>query len=100
MHEQELSAIRQGAEIQALKPYMDNEIAILQKAVVSFILASVNNGTLTPEIALSKWIEYVSYFKLQQKLEQRIRIGQSVGAEHAETLDFPVSNGYTPVSTT
>lgn len=88
MNENDLSAIRIGAELQSLKPYMDNEITGMQKAVVSFVLAAVNSGTLTPEVALTKWVEYISYSKLQQKLEQRIRVGQSVGATHSETLDF------------
>lgn len=88
MNENDLSAIRIGAELQNMKPYMDSEIAGMQKAVVSFILAAVNNGTLTPDIALSKWVEYISYQKLGMKLEQRIRIGQSVGAQVGDNLDF------------
>lgn len=88
MKVEELSAIRHGAELQNMKPYMDNEIEQLQKAVVSFILASVNSGTLTADIALAKWIEYVSYSKLQQKLNQRIAVGQSLGAAQKGALDF------------
>lgn len=76
----DLGLIRVGAEIQSMKPYMDAEISGMQKAVVSSVLAAVNNGTLTMEMALTKWHEYISYYKLNQKLEQRIRIGQSVGA--------------------
>lgn len=85
---EDLAAVRMGAEIQSIKPYMDNEIAGMQKAVVSFILAAVNNGTLTPDIALSKWVEYISYQKLGMKLDQRIRVGQSVGATIEQNLDF------------
>jgi hypothetical protein len=97
MKVEDLSAIREGAKIQSMKPYMDNEISGLQKAVISFVLAAVNNGTLTPEMALSKWVEYVSYVKLQQKLEQRIRIGQDIGAKNAQDLDFTAQTGYTAI---
>lgn len=100
MTEENLFAIRTGAEIQSFKPYMDSEISSMQKAVVSFVLAAVNSGTLTSEVALTKWIEYISYLKLQQKLEQRIRLGQSAGEQHAETLDFPLRSGYTSNSPT
>lgn len=100
MTEEALSAIRTGAEIQSFKPYMDNEISGMQKSVVSFVLAAVNSGTLTPEVALTKWVEYVSYLKLQQKLEQRIRIGQSAGQSVSNELDFPLRNSYTSPSTT
>lgn len=88
MTPEDLGAIRSGAELQSVKPYMDAEIAGLQKAVVSFVLSAVVNGTLTPEIALSKWVEYISYTKLSQKLDQRIRVGQSVGSHNTDTLDF------------
>lgn len=78
---EELGLIRHGAEIQQMKPYMDNEIAGMQKAVVSSVLAAVNNGSLTAEIALSKWMEYIAYQKLIQRFDQRIAIGVSIGAK-------------------
>lgn len=76
----ELSAIRHGAEIQSMKPYMDAEIISMQKAVVSSVLQAVNDGSLTAEKALSKWMEYIAYQKLLQKLDQRIAVGASIGA--------------------
>lgn len=88
MNANDLAAIRSGAEMQSVKPYMDQEIGGLQKSVVSFVLAEVNKGTLTPEIAFAKWVEYTSYIKLQQKLDQRIAVGKSVGENNAGTLDF------------
>lgn len=75
----ELFQIRSGAEIQQMKPYLDNEIAAMQKAVVSSVLAAVNNGSLTSEMALSKWMEYIAYQKLSQKFEQRVKVGQALG---------------------
>lgn len=95
MKPEDIQAIRHGETIQSLKPYMDNEISGMQKSVISFVLAAVNNGSLTPEIALTKWIEFISYQKLQQKLEQRIRIGQDLGAQHATDLDFEGKSRYT-----
>lgn len=88
MNTNDLSQIRLGAEMQNMKPYMDNEISSLQKSVVSFILSAVNAGTLTPEIAMSKWVEYVSYSKLQQRINQRIEVGKSVGGDQGDKLDF------------
>jgi len=86
----DLNAIRQGAELQNLKPYMDTEIGGMQKAVVSFVLSAVNKGELTPDMALSKWVEYIAYFKLSQKIDQRIRVGQSIGAENEVHLDIKI----------
>lgn len=93
MKAEDLGAIRVGAEIQSIKPYMDNEINGLQKSIISFILASVNSGTLTPDIAYTKWIEYVSYTKLGQKLDQRIRVGQSLGEAQGARLDLNTKLG-------
>lgn len=81
MTPEELSLIRTGAEIQQFKPYLDNEILTMQKAVVSSVLAAVNNGNLTAEMALSKWMEYIAYQKLTQKFNQRIAIGQTAGVK-------------------
>lgn len=77
----ELQAIRYGADLTNYKPYIDNEIANMQKAVVSSVLAAVNNGSLTSEMALSKWMEYIAYQKLIQKFDQRIAVGVSVGSK-------------------
>lgn len=87
----DLGIIRQGAEIQSMKPYMDAEIESMQKAVINSVLAAVNNGTLTTEMALTKWHEYISYFKLGQKLEQRVRVGLSVAKDNS--LDFNTKVG-------
>jgi len=88
MNEGDLAKIRHGAEIQQFKPYLDNEIEAMQKAVVSYVLHAVNAGELTADVALSKWMEYIAYVKLNQRLEQKVRIGQSVGAAQGDRLDF------------
>jgi hypothetical protein len=88
MKAEDLAAIRQGAELQSMKPYFDAEIANLQRAVVSSVLSAVNRGELTPEMALSKWMEYIAYAKLDQKLGQKIRVGQSIGQNNGQTLDI------------
>lgn len=83
---EDIGAIRQGAELNAVKPYLDNEIAGMQRAVVSSVLNAVNKGELTPEMAMSKWMEYIAYYKMSQKVEQRIAVGASVGS--SRNLDF------------
>lgn len=88
MKQEELTAIRLGAEMQNMKPYLVNEIDAMQKAVVNSVLAAVNGGSLTPEMALSKWMEYIAYMKLTQRVDQRIRIGQDIGIRAKDSLDF------------
>lgn len=79
---QDLGLIRNGAKINEMKPYLDSEILNMQKAVVSSVLAAVNNGTLSAEMALSKWMEYIAYQKLSQKLDQRIQVGISLSTQN------------------
>lgn len=79
MKVEDLSAMRTGVELAAMKPYIDAEVDAMQRAVVNNVHQMVNDGTLTPEIALSKWMEYIAYRKLNQKFLQKINIGHSIG---------------------
>lgn len=88
MSPEDLGVIRVGAELQNMKPYLDNEIEGMQSAIVNSVLVAVNNGSLSPEMALSKWMEYIAYKKLSQKFSQRIEIGKSTGGGLGQTLDF------------
>lgn len=85
MNAEALGQLRTSAEMAQLKPYMDTEVAAMQKAVVNSVLAAVNSGTLTPEMAMSKWMEYVAYHKMTQRFSQKIKMVpvNTVG------LDFP-----------
>jgi hypothetical protein len=100
MKVEDLAAIRHGAELQSIQPYMEHEINGLMKAVVSFVLGAVNTGSLTPEVAFAKWVEYVSYVKLQQKIKQRIEVGRSIGEKEKLELDKISPIGYTTQSNT
>lgn len=83
MKDTDLTALRVGAEIGGMKPYIDVEVASLQKAVVNSVLSAMNAGELTPDMAQQKWVEYLSYTKLSQKFEQRMAVGKAV------SVDFP-----------
>lgn len=86
---EDLAHIRTGAELSQMAPYVNSEVAGLQKAVVSAVLHAVNEGTLTPEMALSKWMEYIAYLKLNQKFSQRVAVGNSIAIANQPHLDIP-----------
>lgn len=69
-----LAQLRNSAELTQLKPYMEVEVAAMQKAVVNSVLSAVNSGTLTPEMAMSKWMEYVAYQKISSRFSQKINM--------------------------
>lgn len=86
MNAEKLAEVRYGAELQNFKPYIDNEITSMQMAIENSVLTAMNNGSLTAEMALTKWIEYLSYRKLGQRFSQKIQQGKT--ATNPETLDF------------
>lgn len=88
MKSEDLSAIQLGAKLQGTLPYFEEEVNNMQNAIVNSVLTAVNNGALTPDMAMSKWMEYIALRKLQQKFNQRIEIGKSVGAQIGSALDF------------
>jgi hypothetical protein len=88
MNVEQLGDIRVGSELQNIKPYIDHEVANMQRAVVNSVLSAVNSGELTPEMAMAKWMEYIAYMKLNQRFAQKIEVGKSVGQRVGNSLDF------------
>lgn len=95
MKEEDLGAIRLGAELQNMKPIIGAELSMMQKAIINSVLSAVNSGQLTPEMALSKWMEYIAYQKIIQRIDQRIEVGKSVGGVNSQKLDFSADPRYT-----
>lgn len=69
--EEELLAGRYAAELQGVRPYLDAEISSLQKSVVNSVLTAINSNSLTPDLALSKWHEYMAFDKLSKRLTSK-----------------------------
>lgn len=69
--EEELRAGRYAAELSGVKPYLDAEISSMQKSIVNSVTTAINSGTLTPDLALSKWHEYMAYTKLANRLTSK-----------------------------
>lgn len=88
MKPEELGSIRAGATAQNFKPYLDAEIESMQRAIVNSVTAAINNGSFTSDMAMMKWLEFISYKKLGQKFDQKIEVGKSVGAHTGSKLDF------------
>ena len=86
MKVEELAAMRTGVEIDAMRPYVQVEVDGMQRAVVNAVTMMVNEGTLTPEIAHAKWMEYIAYRKLLQRFDQKIKAGTDIGK--AQNLDL------------
>jgi len=79
MKVEDLAAMRIGVEMDTIRPYVEAEVNEMQKFVVNTVTSLVNAGTLTPEIALAKWMEYIAYRKLLQRFDHKIKHGASLG---------------------
>lgn len=88
MKVEELGEVREGLEIENFLPNIKAETLRMQNALVNGVAMQINKGELTPEIAQQKWIEYVSYMRLVQRFEQKVRMGHSVGEAHAVDLSL------------
>lgn len=79
MNTDDLRDMRIGAEISGAMPAIEAEIEALQRQIISSVAKSVQDGTLTPELAQEKWMEFIAAMRVKQRLEQKVRLGTSKG---------------------
>jgi hypothetical protein len=91
----ELASIREGVKLDALMPYVADEVSKMERALENRVQSELQAGTLTPEKALQAWIEKLSYRKLLSKFTQKVSIGQSMGQKHQSSLEKGSFNTYT-----
>lgn len=69
---EELSALRLGAELQNLRPYLKMDIEQQITGVMNSVSALVNKNELTPELAMLKWMEVITLRRILTRTDQRI----------------------------
>ena len=84
---EDLSAIREGAALSGVLPYLEEALNSMEDQLEGRVFASLNEGTLTPELALYAWMEKQSYRRLMRRFNQKVQIGLSVSQENQEELD-------------
>ena len=85
----DLGVIRDGARLAGFLPYLQDELIKMEEAAVVRIDQLMTQGKLTPELSQMAWIELLSYRRLRRRLEQRVRIGVSVGERNAPFMSEP-----------
>src|SRR5690242_8899812 len=83
----DLSDIRNVAVIQGFLPYLEAELAKMDKALENRVLTALEHGEFTPQQALEAWYEKATYTKLLRRLTQVVRIGQAKGSAYASELE-------------
>ena len=89
MDAQQLGSVRDMAIIAELLPYLRAELTKLDKALENKAFSDLTSGKLTPERAIEAWIEKASYAKLLKKMEQKVKMGQSLAAQSQNDLEIP-----------
>lgn len=66
--------MREGARLMNHMPYIEAEISAGMRAVENSVLGLINSGDLTPERAQQKWIEWSTYKRMSQKMNQKVNV--------------------------
>lgn len=89
MTPEELAYIRQGAELSNFLPILEREVEKMQSALDARVYLQLQNGGLTPEVALAAWIERKTNAALVKRLRSWVQLGESVGRRNAAELNIP-----------
>lgn len=88
VHPEELAKISEGVKVsEFILPYLEVEIEKMEKAVENRIYAAIYTGKITPEMALTAWIEKRDLHGLLLRFKQKVLIGQGVGERLGVELD-------------
>ena len=85
MKVEELKELRTGAELTNALPAIELEIATALNAVVNSVATLISQNALTPELALTKWLEYHAAVKLRTKFRNRAGVVNNI---NTKLLDF------------
>lgn len=66
-----MTSLREQAEVvQSVKPELGEMIAKMEATTKNKVFSLIANNILTPEIALSAWMEMYSYKRLSSRIDE------------------------------
>ena len=78
----ELARLRVAADLDSVMPTLNDEIAQMRNSTEVKVYRAIAEGELTPEEALSYWMEMYAY----RRLETRIKEKASQASQVTETI--------------
>ena len=69
---------REAAKIAAGMPEIEAEIARMQNHTLATVYRLIRSGSLTPDAALSYWMEMHSYDKLLRGFEKKVSVAEQI----------------------
>jgi hypothetical protein len=92
MRPEEAAAFADQSFIASAQPHIQADVAKQLNALVNKTMMSLDQGKLTPELALYAWMEYRATMIVAKRFATRARVGASVGAQFANELDNTGNN--------
>lgn len=78
MNEKEIHDLRVGAKLASGLPEISEEIASMIATTKNNVYAKIRSGTLTPQEALTAWMEMFSYDRLLKRFETKAALAGQV----------------------
>lgn len=82
----DLSKVTEGAYLASLLPYLEGEVERQENLIIRRVIGMHEKGELTPDGALSAWMELIALRKLLKGLDTRVRVGQSAAERVAPEM--------------
>jgi hypothetical protein len=76
----ELLDLSEGAKLASLQQPLSEDLAKLREQVYAKVFTAISKGELTADAAIQAWHEVHAYHRIQQRINQRVKVGQSVSA--------------------
>lgn len=74
----EIHQLRVGAKLASSMPEIADEVDKMIKSTQNKVFMKINKGELTPDQALSYWMEVYSYVRLLQRFETNVAVADQI----------------------
>lgn len=74
----QIEEMRRAAKLASSMPEIEHEINGMQNTTMTQAFAAIRDGTLTPDKAMSYWMELYSYHRLTKRFETKAALAASV----------------------
>lgn len=90
---EELVQVRDGARISGMLPYLEDYVERQIHIVEMRVFDQSDKGTLTPDGAVSAWMEVKALRRMVRSMKQKGRVGVSIGERVMPKTLEETSNG-------
>jgi hypothetical protein len=93
MKPSDASSIRDQAYIAEMLPFIQAETDKAIAALETRVFQQLRENTLTPDMALTAWMQKAAHLDVVRRLNTRVRVGTSIAERNLDVLNQGVTNG-------